>query len=52
LCGFSQSTTAVADVLGLAWSPWAEKKLGLFVAIAELTSINATMAPLLAIFYS
>jgi amino acid transporter len=43
LSGLSQSTTAASDVLGLAWGPWAEKALGLFVAIAALTSINATM---------
>ncbi len=43
LQGLSQSTTAASDVLGLAWGPWAEKVLGLFVAIAALTSINATM---------
>jgi len=43
LRGLSQSTTAASDVLGLAWGPWAEKALGLFVAIAALTSINATM---------
>ena len=43
LQGLSQSTTAASDVLGFAWGPWAEKALGLFVAIAALTSINATM---------
>ena len=43
LQGLSASKTAAADVLGLAWGPWAQKALGLFVAIAALTSINATM---------
>ena len=43
LSGLSQSKTAAADLLGLAWGPWAQKALGLFVAIAALTSINATM---------
>ena len=43
LNGLSQSKTAAADLLGLAFGPWAQKTLGLFVAIAALTSINATM---------
>ena len=43
LRGLSGSTTAASDVLGLAWGPWAQKALGLFVAISALTSINATM---------
>lgn len=43
LQGLSASKTAAADVLGLAWGPWAQKALGLFVAVAALTSINATM---------
>jgi amino acid transporter len=43
LNGLGQSKTAAADLLGLAWGPWAQKALGLFVAIAALTSINATM---------
>ena len=43
LRGLSESTTAASDVLGLAWGPWAQKALGLFVAISALTSINATM---------
>jgi APA family basic amino acid/polyamine antiporter len=43
LQGLGASKTAAADVLGLAWGPWAQKALGLFVAIAALTSINATM---------
>jgi len=43
LQGLGASKTAAADVLGLAWGPWAQKAVGLFVAIAALTSINATM---------
>ena len=43
LQGLSQSTTAASDVLGLAWGSWAQKALGLFIAISALTSINATM---------
>lgn len=43
LSGLSQSKTAASDLLGLAFGPWAQKALGLFVAIAALTSINATM---------
>ena len=43
LTGLSQSKTAAGDMLGLAFGPWAQKALGLFVAIAALTSINATM---------
>jgi amino acid transporter len=43
LNGLSQSKTAAADLLGLAFGTWAQKALGLFVAIAALTSINATM---------
>jgi amino acid transporter len=43
LNGLSQSKTAAGDLLGLAFGPWAQKALGLFVAIAALTSINATM---------
>jgi basic amino acid/polyamine antiporter, APA family len=41
--GLSSSKTAASDLLGLAFGPWAHKALGLFVAIAALTSINATM---------
>jgi basic amino acid/polyamine antiporter, APA family len=37
------SKAAPADLLGLAFGPVGEKLLGLFVAIAALTSINATM---------
>lgn len=43
LRGLADSKTAAADLLGLAFGPWAQKALGLFVAIAALTSINATM---------
>jgi APA family basic amino acid/polyamine antiporter len=41
--GLASSKTAASDLLGLAFGPWAHKALGLFVAIAALTSINATM---------
>ncbi|MFM7972585.1 MAG: APC family permease, partial [Betaproteobacteria bacterium] len=41
--GLSHSKTAASDLLGQAFGPWAQKALGLFVAIAALTSINATM---------
>ena len=43
LTGLSQSKTAASDLLGFAFGPLAQKALGLFVAIAALTSINATM---------
>ena len=43
VAGLAQSKTAGADLLGLAFGPWAQKALGLFVAIAALTSINATL---------
>ena len=43
LKGLAESKTAASDLLGLACGPWAQKALGLFVAIAALTSINATM---------
>ena len=43
LSGLSQSKTAASDLLGFAFGPWAQKALGLFVAIAASTSINATM---------
>lgn len=39
----ASSKAAGADVLGSFIGPWAEKILGLLVAIAALTSINATM---------
>jgi len=37
------SKAAPAELLGLAFGPFGEKLLSLFVAIAALTSINATM---------
>jgi amino acid transporter len=43
LKALSSSKAAPADLLGLAFGPLGEKLLGLFVAIAALTSINATM---------
>ena len=41
--GLSGSKTAASSLVGLAFGAWAEKALGLSVAIAALTSINATM---------
>lgn len=41
--GLANSKTAGAELLGMAFGPWAQKALGLFVAIAALTSINATL---------
>lgn len=41
--GLSGSKTAAASLVGMAFGPWAEKALGVSVAIAALTSINATM---------
>ena len=43
LQGLAASKTAASDLLGLAWGPGAQKALALSVAIAALTSINATM---------
>ena len=43
LKGLAQSKAAAADVMGLAFGPVGQKALGLFVALAALTSINATM---------
>ena len=43
LKGLAQSKAAAADVMGAAFGAWGEKALGLFVAMAALTSINATM---------
>jgi amino acid transporter len=43
LKGLAQSKAAGADVLALALGPWAERLLGIIVALAALTSINATM---------
>lgn len=39
----SSSKTAPADLLAMAFGPIGEKLLGFFVAVAALTSINATM---------
>lgn len=39
----AKSKAAPAELLGLAFGPLGEKLLGLFIAIAALTSINATM---------
>lgn len=41
--GLSGSKTAASSLVGMAFGPWAEKALGLSVAVAALTSINATM---------
>ncbi len=41
--GLAQSKTPGADLLAQAFGPWAHKAMGLFVAIAALTSINATL---------
>lgn len=41
--GLAESKAAGAELLGLAFGPWGQKTLGLFVALAALTSINATM---------
>lgn len=43
LKALANSKAAPADLLGLTFGPLGEKLLGLFVAIAALTSINATM---------
>lgn len=43
LPGLANSKTAASDLLGQAFGPWAHKALSLSVAIAALTSINATM---------
>jgi amino acid transporter len=43
LKALASSEAAPADLLGLAFGPLGEKLLGLFVAVAALTSINATM---------
>ena len=43
LKALANSKAAPADLLGLVFGPFGEKLLGLFVAIAALTSINATM---------
>jgi len=43
LDGLAASKAASADVLGLSFGPWAERMIGLLVAVAALTSINSTM---------
>ena len=43
LKALASSKAAPADLLGLVFGPVGEKLLGLFVAVAALTSINATM---------
>lgn len=43
LKGLSESKTAASDLLGMVYGPGAQKVLALSVAIAALTSINATM---------
>lgn len=41
--GLSKSSAVAADLMGKAFGPWGERTLGVFVAVAALTSINATM---------
>jgi len=43
LKGLASSNAAAADLIGRAFGPAGERVLGVFVAIAALTSINATM---------
>jgi APA family basic amino acid/polyamine antiporter len=43
LKGLASAKAPAADVMGLAFGAWGEKAIGLFVAFAALTSINATM---------
>jgi APA family basic amino acid/polyamine antiporter len=43
LKGLASAKAPAADVMGLAFGVWGEKAIGLFVAFAALTSINATM---------
>jgi basic amino acid/polyamine antiporter, APA family len=43
LKGLADSKTAGADAMAQSFGPFAAKLLGIFVAIAALTSINATM---------
>lgn len=43
LKGLSDSSAAAADLMGRAIGPTGERVLGVFVALAALTSINATM---------
>lgn len=41
--GLAKSKAPAADVLGAAFGSWGEKAIGVFVAVATLTSINATL---------
>lgn len=41
--GLAKSNAVAADLMGKAFGPWGERTLGIFVAVAALTSINATM---------
>ena len=43
LKGLAQSKAIASDLMGKAFGPWGERALGVFVAMAALTSINATM---------
>ena len=43
LQGLAQSKAAAADAMQLSLGPWAERLLGIIVALAALTSVNATM---------
>jgi len=43
LSGLAGSKAVAADLMGKAFGPWGEKMLSIFVAVAALTSINATM---------
>ena len=43
LKGLAESKAPAADLLNQAFGPWGQKLIGLFVALAALTSINATM---------
>ena len=43
LKGLAESKAPAADLLRAAMGPWGEKAIGIFVAIATLTSINATL---------
>lgn len=41
--GLAKSKAPAADLLGAAFGSWGEKAIGVFVAVATLTSINATL---------
>ena len=43
LKGLAESKAPAADLLRVALGPWGEKLIGIFVAVATLTSINATL---------